>query len=100
MRLFTGTYVRDGSACFGLRTAHGVGMSCRVDMSGETPLQVGETTSRGYRMVSGLVSHEVEAVSVINVRGRDFGCRSATATFEQKKTPVRLIDTTRFHSSG
>src|SRR5215211_2725022 len=71
VRLFTGTLKEDSKICFGLRTSEVIGMACGVDLTGSTPLQVSETTYRGHRMISGLVSAYVASVLIVSNRGGD-----------------------------
>jgi hypothetical protein len=81
VRLFTGTLKDNGVGCFGLRTPDVIGIACGADLSGGVALQAHETTYHGYRMVSGLVSPQVESLIVTNLGGHDVPVTIHNGTF-------------------
>jgi hypothetical protein len=67
VRLFRGQLERNARACFGVRTAEFISTACGADST--TPLQVLETTFRGHRMLSGLLTSDVKTLLLSTTSG-------------------------------
>ena len=81
VQIFRGTLKRTGSECMGVRMSGFTGMSCGIDVTGWTALEGQESSFRGHRMVSGLVSAAVAKVVVVTDGGRDVAVPIHDGTF-------------------